>query len=477
MSKSILYQLTGSEITQLIKSQSVSAAEIAQSFLERTQSLDPIIHAWTSINEAYIIDQANQIDTLSKRNGSKSLLGIPIGIKDIFNTEYYPTQKGCPAWENYHAGNDARCVAYLRREGAIIFGKTDTAELAVHANGKTLNPYNMAHVTGSSSGGSAAAVSTAMVPMALGSQTGGSIIRPASWCGVYAMKPSFGLIPRTGILKTTDTLDTVGFFARCVTDLSLLLDTMRVHGDNFPIHEQKINRYYNSINKKKWRVAFCNHPLMEETFSYVNNELKQFKNDLQNLGEIEVLSIDLPKSIDHWSLLHRRIYHPCLAYYLKNEFIKVPDKISDVLRSIFDDAKTIPPGDYGKALNEQAKLAADLEYLFSENKIDVILLNSSNGSAPYGGEPNFHKDLNALWTMAWLPVINVPKFKCPNGLPFGLQIIGPRYSDYKLLAFLDYMSQHKVIPNKSVIAALSDFNKVDSDLREEDVAEILKVSI
>lgn len=466
MSINRLYQLTGIEIIHLIRNRSVSVVEVAQSFVKRTQLLDPIVHAWTSIDESYILNQANQIDELLKKDIPKLLPGIPIGIKDIFNTEVYPTQKGSPIWENHYAGNDARCVAYLRRECAIIFGKTDTAELAVHANGKSLNPYNLSHVTGSSSGGSAAAVSTAMVPVALGSQTGGSIIRPASWCGVYAMKPSFGLIPRTGVLKTTDTLDTVGFFSRCPSDLSLLLDVMRVQGDNFPIHEKKIKDYRNEINKKKWRVVFCHHPVMEETYPYVQKALEQFKEDLLRLDGIEVLTLDLPKSTTYWRELHRRIYHPCLAYYLKTEFNKGPDKISNVLKDIFNDAKLIPPEDYEKALNEQAKLAEDLECFFSTNEIDAILINSSNGSAPYGCEPKYHNDLNYLWTMAWLPVINVPQFKCKKGLSFGLQIIGPRYSDYKLLAFLAYLSQREIVLDKSEIANLTPLNKTNLDLVE-----------
>ncbi|OGT37969.1 MAG: hypothetical protein A3F11_03085 [Gammaproteobacteria bacterium RIFCSPHIGHO2_12_FULL_37_14] len=459
MNENTLYQLTGVDIIQLIKNRSVTTVDIARSFIARTQALNPIIHAWKSVHEGYVIQQAHHLNKLCKTNMAGLLLGVPIGIKDIFNTEFYPTQKGTPIWENYKAGNDARCVAYLRRENAIIFGKTDTAELAVHANGKSLNPHNLAHVTGSSSGGSAAAVATAMVPVALGSQTGGSIIRPASWCGVYAMKPSFGLIPRTGILKTTDTLDTVGFFTRCAADMSLLLETMRVRGDNFPIQEQKIKSYRDSINKKKWRVAFCNHPIIKEAHSYVHDELEKFKNGLSKLDRIEVFTLDLPESTTHWNALHRRIYHPCLAYYLKTESSKEPDKISSILRAIFDDAKTIPPEDYEKALNEQEKLASDLEDFFSTNKIDVILTNSSNGSAPYMYEPEFHKDLNALWTMAWLPVINVPKFSCQQGLPFGLHLVGPRYSDYKLLAFLEYLCEREAAPYKSKIVTLPGISK------------------
>ncbi len=448
-----LHERTATELMQLLNNADVTFLDVANSFVERTRLLDPLVHAWASINEEYIFTQANKMNELFKQKIQLPLLGMPIGIKDIFNTEFYPTQKGSLAWKNYRSGNDARCVSYLRQAGAIIFGKTDTAELAVHANGNTLNPYNPLHVTGSSSGGSAAAVSTAMVPLALGSQTGGSIIRPGSWCGVYAMKPSFGLIPRTGVLKTTDTLDSIGFFSRCVEDLKVMLDVLRIHGINFPIQEEKIKSY--SGVKKKWRVGFCNHHLMKQTKTYVQDSLEKLKKVLSNLDGVEVVVLDLPESTTRCHELHRRIYHPCLAYYLKTECDMGPDKISDILKEIFEDAKTIPPEDYKVALHEQALLAADIEQFFSKNEVDVILMNSSDGSAPYISEPSFHNDLNPLWTMAWLPVINVPQFTCPDGLPFGLQVIGPRFSDYKLLTFLEYLKVNKMIPQQSEIASIS----------------------
>jgi Asp-tRNA(Asn)/Glu-tRNA(Gln) amidotransferase A subunit family amidase len=267
------------------------------------------------------------------------------------------------------------------------------------------------------------------------------------------MKPSFGLIPRTGVLKTTDTLDTVGFFARCVEDLSLLLNATRVRGDNFPIQERKIKYYSDLKTKKKWRVAFCTHPIWDETDPYVKNMLDQLKMELLEQEGVEVVNLKLPETTHNYSQLHRRIYHPCIAYYLKMEFNRGSDIISDALKDIFNDAKTIPPEDYENALYEQEKLAIDLEFFFSYHEIDVILLNSSNGSAPLGHEPKFHQDLNQLWTMSWLPVINVPKFKCELELPFGLQMIGPRYSDYNLLSFLEYLCQRGITPRQSDIVS------------------------
>lgn len=449
MTKSTLHSLTGYEITNLIKNNELTAVEVAKAFVERTEKLQKTLQAFASVDYSYILEQASNL-THHKRKGS--LIGIPIGIKDIYNTLFYPTQKGAFHWQGYKAGNDARCVSYLRDEDAIIFGKTDTAELAVHAGGKTINPYHPGHVTGSSSGGSAVAVATAMVPIALGSQTAGSLIRPASWCGVYAMKPSFGLISRTGVLKTTDTLDSMGFFTRSVDDLEIMLNAMRLKGDNFPIQESRLQHYASKNVKKKWKIAICSSHITNSTQSYVNETIQSYKQKLSQVDEIEVIELELPKITHACQALHNRLYYPCLAYYLKTEYITNPSKISDSLNQIINEASIIPPDDYGKALIEQTTLAESLENFFKEHEIDVILINSSNGSAPLAEEPQFHNDLNMLWTMSWLPVVNIPLFTDNHNMPYGMSLVGPRYSDYRIIQLLYKLEEWKLIPERSCIA-------------------------
>ncbi len=441
-----IYKLSIAEIGRAVRAGELTARMISESFLDRTEKIEPRVNAWVAYDRSYIESQAARIDEFPTLH---PLTGVPVGIKDIFNTEFYPTAKGSIAWEGYKAGNDARCVSYLRQNRAIIFGKTDTAELAVHADGKAKNPHDFTKVTGSSSGGSAAAVATAMVPAALGSQTGGSTLRPASWCGVYAMKPSFGLIPRTGVLKTTDTLDTIGFFARSYYDLPLLLDVLRIHGDNFPIQEGHLRNFQEKTGHK-WRIAFFRSPLENKTNDYVMGALEEFRKSLSSVG-VEIRDIELPESAGSFQALHRRIYHPCLKYYLKAEFLKKPDSLSQTLREIFQDADTLPPEDYGKALEEQAALATEMEKVFSSSGADFFLTNSSNGSAPTA-EPEFHSDLNQLWTMCWLPCLNIPVFKCPEGLPYGLDLVGPRFSDYKMFSFLCFLGERSLIPLKSQMA-------------------------
>lgn len=445
--KQEIYRFPAHKIARAVTDGKINAIEVAEVFLQRIHDLHPLYKAWTHLNEAHVLDQATQV-AAQKTKGP--LAGVPVGIKDIFNTEVFPTEMGSPIWKGHKAGNDARCVSNLRRNHAIIAGKTDTAEFAVHTAGHALNPWNTKHVTGTSSGGSAVAVATAMTPAALATQTAGSTIRPASWCGVYGMKPSFGVIPRTGVLKTTDTLDNIGFYGRDAQDLKLLLDSMRVHGHNYPIMENRFSEYQ-SKPKSQWRVGFIRGHLWEEAPDYAQNAILNAAGEIAGVENIEVVELELPESTQNAHRLHRRIYNPCLSYYFKEELAKLPESISDSFMSLVEDGKAISPEDYKVALQEQAALAHEVESWFSDNEIDFLIHYSSNGSAPLK-EPDLNMDINLLWTLTWLPVINIPKFKCPQGLPFGMQIIGPRYSDYRMFDLLNQLVSRAIAPELAPIA-------------------------
>ncbi len=442
----VIYKLPAHRIAQAVKEGKITATEIADIFLRRIQEINPLYRSWIHLNEEFVLEQAEQVDA-GKTKGL--LAGVPVGVKDIFNTEVFPTEMGSPVWKGHKAGNDARCINNLRREDAVIAGKTDTAEFAVHTAGHALNPWNTNHVTGTSSGGSAAAVATAMVPAALATQTAGSTIRPASWCGVYGMKPSFGVIPRTGVLKTTDTLDNIGFYGRDVSDLNILLNSMRVHGHNFPIMEKRFSEYQ-SRPKDQWRVAFVRGHLWDDAPEYTQNAILNTANEIAAVDNIEVVELELPESTHKAHQLHRRIYNPCLAYYFKEELAKSPSSISDRFMTLVEDGNTISPEDYKVALQEQVNLSHEVETYFSDNGIDFLIHYSSNGSAPLS-EPDVNQDINLLWTLTWLPVINIPKFLCPQGLPFGMQIIGPRYSDYRMFDFLQQLVKTRIAPELAPI--------------------------
>src|SRR5918912_700941 len=233
-----LFRLSASEASERIKNGDFTAVELTRSCLNQIERHEANVRAWAYLNAELALDQARAIDKkLAAQERTGPLAGVPVGIKDIFNTKEMPTQMGSPIWRNFTPGNDARVVHYLKMADAVLIGKTVTAEFAVHAPGPTLNPHNPEYMPGTSSSGSAAAVAAYMIPLALGTQTAGSTIRPASYCGVYGFKPSFGVLPRTGMLKTTDSLDTIGLFARTIEDVEKLFDPVPVsRTDHLFIH-------------------------------------------------------------------------------------------------------------------------------------------------------------------------------------------------------------------------------------------------
>ena len=218
-------EMTASEFLRQLKDGQISVFEYVDACAQRIEQLDESVCAWHKFDGDMVRARARVLDDLlAGGEAMRQLAGAPIAVKDIFNTYDYPTGMGSPIMDDYTPGNDARLVSDLRMAQGIVMGKTVTAEFAVHHPGPTRNPYDLRRSPGTSSSGSAAAVAARMAPLALSSQTGGSTIRPASYCGIYGFKPSFGLLPRTGVLKTTDTLDSLGFMARSVEDLRLIFE-------------------------------------------------------------------------------------------------------------------------------------------------------------------------------------------------------------------------------------------------------------
>jgi len=391
----------------------MSAIEDSIATIER---LDPSLHAW-----AYFDAELARKNAENARPGS--LHGIPVGVKDIFNTYDMPTQMGSPIWRDFTPGNDARVVYNLRMAGAVIMGKTVTAEFAVHTPGPTRNPHNTEYMAGTSSTGSAVAVAAGMVRMAIGTQTAGSTIRPASYCGVYGFKPTFGLIPRTGMLKTTDTLDTVGMFARNVPDLRLLFDAIRVHGLDYPysdLQEGEAKKVYMALGPK-WKDAeiYAREALIQ--FS-ADHEYYDWKPMGDMFGNIHCL--------------HSIIYDKTLSYYFREEY-KQKTLVSDKMYQIIERGQSITLDEYEIALDEQANLTAKFDAWMCENEIDILLDLSTGGTALKGLDTEDRPDNCLIWTFLGLPVVNIPMFTGPNGMPFGLQAIARKYDDYKLLRFCE----------------------------------------
>jgi len=431
-----LNQYPAYQLLKLLDENKVNILDIYADFSEAIENQEPSIKAWEHLNQEYVQQQAQQLEDKRKQQQLGRLGGIPIGIKDVFNTIDFPTEMGSQIWKGFTPGNDSRVVHYLRKEGAVVMGKTVTAEFAVHhlADYKTKNPHNPKHIPGTSSSGSAAAVATKMVPLSLGTQTGGSIIRPASFCGTYGLKPSFGLVPRTGVLKTTDTLDTIGGFSNHIEDLKILLDCIRVKGIDFPIAQNTLNPDFQLDKNRKIKIGFIidNFWLFDAFPDYAIQAFDEYISDLSNNSRIELHQLILDDVFASIHDYHRIIYDKTLSYYFKNEFDNTNYLLSSMILDSIQKGKKITPEQYKDALNQQVKIRQYAQDYLKE--FDIVLCLSTAGEAPLIGDKE-HPDFCLLWTFLGVPTLNIPMFKSPKGLPFGLQVVANRYQDYQLIEY------------------------------------------
>lgn len=430
--------LSARDIARAVTSKQISAVEVASDCFARIEKLDPVIHAWVHVAPEVALKHARDIDrkiAAGVRVGP--LAGVPLGVKDIFNTAEMPTEMGSPIWRGFTPGNDARVLYDLRMRGAVFPGKTVTAEFAVHTPGPTRNPHDPNHMPGTSSSGSAAAVAAGMVPVAIGTQTAGSIIRPASYCGVFGFKPSFGLIPRTGMLKTTDSLDTVGFFARTAGDLATLFDAARVHGRDYPIaHAALSDVRRQEKGDRPWRIGVIeNPPKWDCSEDYARTALAAHVERLARTPGVEIVPVRLPDSFARAHDVHATIYDKTLSYYFKEEFEK-HTLISAIMYEIIERGRAISLEQYRAALKEQHELATVFDA--QVGACDAWLTLSTGGAALEGLDREDRPDSCLVWTLCGAPTANLPVF-AHGHLPFGAQLIARKYNDYRLLALLRFL--------------------------------------
>lgn len=379
--------------------------------------------------------------------------GIPFGVKDIFNTRSFPTQMGSPLWKNFTPGNNARVVDSLLFAGGLVVGKTVTAEFAVHALNETLNPHDSSKTPGTSSSGSAAAVATGMVPFALATQTAGSIIRPASFCGVWGMKPSFGMIPRTGVLKTTDSLDTVGFVAAYAKSLRIILDHTRVKGPDYPFVYKNVDKHgaRPKESNRPWRVGFVKTHTWDMATPYARRAIEGLASRIGRENGFEVEEIEWPGDLHAAHDIHAIIYNKSLSYYFQNEK-KMDSQVTPIMKKMIEAGESINPAEFRLALERQESLCDRLDQLLSP--YDMVLSLGTSSSAPLRGVEEL-PDPSLIWTLGHVPSIAAPMFRCPNGLPFGVQIISKRWNDYLLLQGVEELVERQVLPSGSMEVVVS----------------------
>jgi len=431
-------------ILQGYRDASFTPLEVAKHYIEAYQVQEPRYHAWECFDEALLLAAAGAAtERLQSGAAPRALEGIPFAVKDIFNTAEFPTQMGSPLWKDFTPGNDARVIYDIKRLGAIVPGKTVTAEFAVHSLGKTLNPFAADRTPGTSSSGSAVAVASGMAPVALGTQTAGSIIRPASFCGVWGCKPSFGLVPRTGTLKTTDSLDSVGFFVNHAADLEPVFEALRVHGRNFPVSYAALSDVQRQAAPvgRPWRVAVVRPHIWHHVSAQAVGDFDIWCAKLAESPRFDVREIALPPSMESSHTVHETIYNKALAYYFQEEF-KRAELISPVMNRLITAGQLVTSAQYRSALEDQVELARAMDRFFAG--VDVIVTLSTAGEAPLRDQEE-KPDSALMWTLTHLSAVSAPVFRSSQGLPFGLQLVARRYNDPLLFRFIAEAIKHGLL--------------------------------
>jgi Asp-tRNA(Asn)/Glu-tRNA(Gln) amidotransferase A subunit family amidase len=432
-------ELSAADAARRISEGLLTSEELVQACLERIRMTEPQVQAWTYLDEEHALAQARAADE-RKRSGEPigPLHGVPVGVKDIFDTADMPTENGTVLHKGRMPRYDAAVVSMLRAAGAVILGKTVTTECAYFAPGKTRNPQNPEHTPGGSSSGSAAAVAAGMVPLALGSQTNGSVIRPASFCGVYGFKPTHGLIPRTGVLQLSRTLDHVGFFSRNVEDLALLAEQLAGYDDRDPDTRPRARIPFKSLASEEPPIppmlAFIKTPHWER----VDPETREaFAELTENLGD-RVEEVELfPSAADAWDW-HKTIMEAEMAANLEREWRSGRDKLSPQLAGLMERGRETRAVDYQRALRSIAPLVESFDELFME-RYDAILTPSAPGTAPKGLQSTGDPVFCSLWTLCGMPALSMPLMQGANGLPLGVQLVGRRNFDARLMRTARWM--------------------------------------
>lgn len=408
------------------------AVELARACLARVAAREEEVQAWAWLDEADVIAQAERLDALRATGRPIGPLhGLPVGLKDIIDTAGIATENGTLIDAGRVPVEDAAIVRRLRAAGALILGKTVTTELAFLHPGKTRNPVNPAHTPGGSSQGSAAAVASGMVPLAIGTQTGGSVIRPAAYCGIVGFKPTFGAIPRTGILMQSPTLDTVGVFSGSVEGAALLAEVL--FGDDpadpqtrpaAPPRLLSIARAKPPVTPVLAVLADPPGPAPEEDMRLAIEELTEFLGD-------RAFAIDLPPLFDEAAAVRERINFAEMAKYYYSYERRGWDSLSEVMQGAMRAGRDLPARDYLSALDWRGILNAALDEIF--DRCDAILTPATPGPAPADLTTTGSAIYNGLWTLCGTPAVTLPLFDASNGLPMGVQLIGRRGDDARLL--------------------------------------------
>jgi amidase len=412
-----LFPLSASEAVARIRAGNLTSEALVRSCLERIDSRESQVKAWVHLDRDFALAQARECDRTANRG---PIHGIPFAAKDIMDTADLPTEYGSPIYKGNRPASDAACVALSRAAGGVLLGKTVTTEFASRVPlGKTTNPHNPQHTPGGSSSGSAAAVADFMVPLAFGTQTVGSVIRPAAFCGCIGYKPSYGEVSTMGVKQNTASFDTVGLFVRAVEDLPLFRAVVTGFAPKpmaaIPINELKI--------------GFCRTMFWDRAESYTKNFLEEAASGLAKAGA-KVSDFDLGGPFKDFEAMGRRINDYEFSRALTWERNHHWELLSEFQRSKLASWLNVSYEQYREA---EAVLRQCRRYLAEAVKdIDLLLTPSALGEAPVGLASTGDTSFNILSTWTYTPCVTLPVFTGPTGLPVGIQLIGHRNQDHRL---------------------------------------------
>ena len=433
MDSTQLIRLTAQQASAALKEGSITSSALTEALLERIAERSGTVDAWAYLDAGDVRKEAKEADAQRAAGDKLSpLAGIPVGIKDIVDTTDLPTEYGTPVFKGHFPAQDATIVGELKRAGAIIMGKTVTTELAFFGPGKTRNPHHSAHTPGGSSSGSAAAVADFQVPLAIGTQTAGSIIRPASYCGVIGFKPTFGYVSRAGILAQSSMLDTVGGYARSVDDIALLTDAICAYdprdGDMTSTPKPPLANALAKPLDRPLRFVLVLSPAGATAEPAALAAYQAFADRFSAKAEIVVTG--LPSEFDDALRLQQIVQFSDIAKNYGPIADKNPEIMSAKLKDVIAEGRSFSAADIASARAERDPLYEALRPILIN--YDAILTPAATGPAPHGltstGSPQF----NALWTYLGMPCISLPLLEV-GGLPLGLQLVAARGDEVSLL--------------------------------------------
>ena len=435
-----VYNLSVKQLVEKIKATQLSSVDLCKAYIDRIKKFEKDINAWAHFDEKLLLEKAEESDNY-RRSGKPlgSLHGIPVALKDIVGTLDMPTECGTVLRKGMSASQDAEIVDLLKSEGAIIMGKTATSELAYFGPAKTKNPHDYSRTPGGSSSGSAAVIAAHMAPLSVGSQTGGSVIRPASYCGVVGYKPSFGLISRNGVLKTSENLDHVGVFGKSVEDVAMLARVL-IKKDSY----DKATIHYSTDSM----LEECNKgPLYDPKFIFYKTESwKKIDKKSRDAFEFFIKSFkknievfDTPSYFKDVKKYHQIVHETDMANNFQDYYKKSKNKLSKEMQAAIKRGIEYSAKDYAEARDFMSRSYDSYKEVFED--YHGIISPSSTGVADKGLTSTGSPEFCTVWSFMGTPSISLPLLEGENNLPLGVQLIGDKYDDTRFLGVANWLEK------------------------------------